>query len=70
MSKRELGGVSKLLLVKLIWIQIANAGVAAFVIIVVKITGDAGLCIGQVGKYGPVAGFELLGFEARPWVFT
>ena len=38
-------------------------------VIVVKISGDAGLRIGQVRENGPVAGFEQLGFEARPEAF-
>ena len=42
---------------------VANAGVQAVVIIVVKIVGDAGLRVGQVGKNGPLAEFEHLRFE-------
>ena len=64
-----MGDIFKLLLVKLIRLLIANAGVAALVIVVVKIVGHAGLRVGQVGKNRPVAGFELLGFEARPPAF-
>ena len=45
---------------------VANAGVQAVVVIVVKIVGDAGLRIGQVGKNGPLAQFEHLGFEPGP----
>ena len=45
---------------------IADAGVQAFVIVVVKIIGDAGLRVGQVGKNGPLAPFEHLRFEPGP----
>ena len=38
-------------------------------IIVVKIIGDAGLRVGQVGKNGPLAAFEHFGFEAGPEAF-
>jgi hypothetical protein len=38
--------------------------VQALVIVVVKIVGDAGLCIGQVSKNGSLADFEHLRFEA------
>ena len=48
---------------------VANAGVQAVVIIVVKIVGDAGLRVGQVGKNGPLAQFEHLRFEAGPEAF-
>ena len=48
---------------------VANTGVQAVVIIVVKIVGDAGLRIGQVGKNGPLADFEHLRFEPRPEAF-
>ena len=58
-----MGDVVKLL-VKLIWFQIPNTGVATLMVVVVKIVGHAGLCIGQVGEDGPVARFEFLGFEA------
>ena len=34
--------------------------------VVVKIVGDAGLRVGQVGKNGPLAEFEHLRFEAGP----
>ena len=64
-----MGEVVKLLLVKLIRLLIADAGVAALVVVVVKIVGHAGLGIGQVGKNGPVAGFEFLGFEPEPQAF-
>ena len=36
------------------------------VIVVVKIVGDAGLRVGQVGKHGPLAEFEHLGFDSGP----
>jgi ubiquitin len=39
--------------------------VQPFVIVVVKIVGDAGLRVGQVGKNGPLSYFEDLCFEAR-----
>jgi len=45
---------------------VADAGVQAFVIVVVKIIGDAGLRVGQVGKNGPLAPFEHLRFEPGP----
>ena len=45
---------------------VANTGVQAVVIVVVKTVGDTGLGIGQVGKNGPLAPFEHLGFEAGP----
>ena len=45
---------------------IVGAGVQAFVIVVVKIAGYATLRVGQVGKKGPLAPFEHLGFESRP----
>ena len=61
-----MGDVSKVLLVKLIRLLITDAGVAALVVVIVKIVSDAGLGIGQVGKNGPVAGFEFLGFKAGP----
>jgi len=64
-----LGNIIKLLLVRLIRLQVANTGVATVVTIVVKILGDTGLGIGYVGKDGPVAGFERLGFEAGPQAF-
>ena len=64
-----MGDVVKLLLMKLIRLLIADAGVAPLVVAIVKIVGHAGLGVGQVGKNGPVAGFELLGFQARPQAF-
>ena len=48
---------------------VANTGVQAVVIVVVKIVGDASLRVGQVGKNGPLAQFEHLGFEAGPEAF-
>ena len=42
---------------------VANAGVQAVVIVVVKIVGDAGLRVVRVGKYRPFAEFEHLRFE-------
>ena len=48
---------------------VANAGVQAVVIIVVKIVGDAGLRVGQVGKHRPLAEFKHLRFEAGPEAF-
>ena len=64
-----MGDIVRLLLVKMIKLYLANAGVAALVVVTVKIVGDAGLSIGQVGEYGPVAGFEHLGFKAGPEAF-
>ena len=64
-----MGVIYKLLLVKLIRGQVADAGVAALVVVVVKISSDAGLGVCQVGKDGPVAGGEFLGFEAAPQAF-
>ena len=45
---------------------VANTGVQAVVIIVVKIVGDADLRVGQVGKHGLLAESEHLGFESGP----
>lgn len=45
---------------------VVNAGVQTFVIIVVKISGDAGLGVDQIGKNGPFAAFEFFGFEPGP----
>ena len=45
---------------------IVNARVQPLVVIVIKIVGDAGLGVDQVGKNGPLADFEHFGFEARP----
>ena len=56
-------------MVKLIELHLTNDGVAALVVVTVKIVGDASLGIGQVGEYGPVADFERLDFEARPPAF-
>ena len=64
-----MGEVIKVLLMKLIRLLIADAGVVLLVITIVKMAGDAGLSIGQVGKNGPVADFELLGFQAGPQAF-
>ena len=50
----------------LIRLLMADAGVALLVITIVKMAGHAGLGIGLVVKNGPVAGFELLGFQAGP----
>ena len=61
-----MGEIVKVLLVILIRLLIADVGVAPLVITIVKMVGHAGLGIGQVGKNGPVAGFELLGFQAGP----
>jgi hypothetical protein len=68
---REWGDIVKLLLLllNLIKILVANAGVATVMIVVIKILGDAGLGIRQIGKDGPVAGFERLSFEAGPAAF-
>jgi hypothetical protein len=54
----------KKLLVSMIGCLIADAGVQALVIIIVKIVGHAGLRVSQVGKDGPFAQFEDLRFEA------
>jgi hypothetical protein len=48
---------------------VANTGVQSVVIVIVKIIGDAGLRVGQVGKNGPLAEFEHFGFEAGPEAF-
>ena len=45
---------------------VVDAGMQALVIVVVKIVGHAALCVGQVGKKGPLADFEDLRFEAGP----
>jgi hypothetical protein len=54
----------KKLLVSIVRGLIADAGVQALVIVVVKIVGHAGLRVGQVGKYGPLTAFQDLCFEA------
>jgi hypothetical protein len=36
------------------------------VVVVVKITGHAVLCVRQVAEHGPLARPQLLGFELRP----
>ena len=46
LSRRELGDITKLLLVKLIGLHVANTGVASLVVVVVKIVSDAGLRVG------------------------
>ena len=46
LSRRELDDIVKLLLMKLIGLQVAYTGVATVVIIIVKIVGNAGLGIG------------------------
>ena len=61
-----MGEIVKVLLMKLIRLLIADAEVAPLVIAIVKMVGHAGLGVGQVGKNGPVAGFELLGFQVGP----
>ena len=43
---------------------VANAGVESVVIIALKLVGDAGLRVGQVGKNGSLAPFEHLRFAA------
>ena len=48
---------------------VTNAEVQAVVIVVVKIVGDAGLRVGQVGKHRPLAEFKHLRFEAGPEAF-
>ena len=48
---------------------VVDTGVQPFVIIIIKIVGDADLRVGQVGKNGPLAGFADFGFEARPETF-
>ena len=58
-----------MLLMSVIGCLIVNARVQPLVIIVIKIVGDAGLGVGQVGKNGPLADFEHFGFEAGPEAF-
>ena len=58
-----MGDIGKLLL-KVIGLLMANTGVASAVVVVVKIVGDAGLGIGQVGEHGSVAVFYFLDFGA------
>ena len=43
---------------------VANTGVQAVVVVVVRKVGDAGLRVGQVGKNGPLVEFAHLRFEA------
>ena len=45
----------KKLLVSTIGYLVVDAGVPALVVVVVKIVGDAGLRVDQVGKNGPLA---------------
>ena len=54
----------KKLLMSMIRRLVVDVRVQALVIIIVKIVGDAGLGVGQVGKNGPLAAFEYLRFEA------
>ena len=49
---------------------LVNAGVQALVSIVLNLVGDAGLRVSQVGKNGPLAACEHVGFEARPPAFS
>ena len=46
LSRRELNDIIKLLLMKLIGLQVTCTGVATVVIVIVKIVGNAGLGIG------------------------
>ena len=64
-----MGDIVKLLLMKLIRLLVANTGVATVMIIVINIRDDADLGIRYIGKDGPVADFEHLGFEAGPQTF-
>jgi hypothetical protein len=48
----------KELLMSVIRCLVVDAGVQPFVVIVIKIVGDAELGVGQVGKNGPLAQFE------------
>ena len=52
-----------------IWRLVVNTGVQTVVIVVIKIVGDAGFRAGQVGKNGPLAEAEHLGFESGPETF-
>ena len=70
LSNRELGDAVNFLLMKLIKLMVADARVATFVVIMVKIVSDAGLGISQVLRNGPVPGFEFLRFKARPQAFN
>jgi hypothetical protein len=56
----------KKLLVSMIGRLVVNARVQALVIIIIKIVGDAGLRVREIGKNGPLAYFEHLGFEPGP----
>ena len=64
-----MGDIVKLLLVKVIWLQIVNSGVRALVVKIVKILGDANLGIRQIEKDGPVTDFKFLRFVAGPQAF-
>jgi len=44
---------------------IADGRVQTRVIVVVNISGHAGLCVGQVSEDGPEAGLQFFGFQAR-----
>ena len=59
----------KKLLVSMIGCLVVDAGVQALVVVVVKIVGDAGLRVGQVGENGPLVWFEHLRFELGPEAF-
>ena len=48
---------------------VANTGVQVVMIIVVKIIGDAGFRVGQVGKNRQPAQFEHVRFEPGPKTF-
>ena len=48
---------------------VVDAGVQALVVVIVKIVGDAGPGVGQVGENGPLAEFEHLRFESGPQAF-
>jgi hypothetical protein len=52
------------MLMNMIGYVVADAGGQALVIITVTIVGNAGRCAGQIGKYGSLADFEPLHFEA------
>lgn len=51
----SLGRSLKKLMMSVVGHLIANAGVQSLVVVVVKILGDAGLRVGQVGENGPLA---------------
>jgi hypothetical protein len=54
----------KKLLGSVIGCLVVDAGVQAFVIVVVKIVSNAGLSVGLVRKNGPLVDFQDLRFEA------